>query len=416
MYRVIKNPYKGKYRWFIIKNLPDGKRKYVESLGYVTKTQAEKRLSEYNSGIQKESSHDQNLTLKDAWKDFTEYYETKIGTEITEGTFETYIINSKKVIKMIGHLHLKELRRKDIEKLKIAFRKKYDHTNTTVNKHLTELKKILEYMEEELDWFECPKIKRLPVGGTETPTPTFNKTDLETLIAASKEYSAILRKDLYLYLNFMKYTSVRASEVARIKWEDINFDEDWIFIRSKDENKPGGYIPLVRSIKEILLEAYKNRTDEYVSPFRKSVYANSAIKRLIFYLRKPVETTIFASIEGISKCQSEEIWKQLKKQGILHKSGKINQIYSSIKETHNLGLSSDFSKHKKKILEALKPYVGMEIHPKMFRTSTATILSDEGVELSVVAGLLRHRNIQTTHRSYVKKGVQVLKKAIEGKL
>ena len=95
---------------------------------------------------------------------------------------------------------------------------------------------------------------------------------------------------------------------------------------------------------------------------------------------------------------------------------RINQIYSSIKETHNLGLSSDFSKHKKKILEALKPYVGMEIHPKMFRTSTATILSDEGVELSVVAGLLRHRNIQTTHRSYVKKGVQVLKKAIEGKL
>ena len=53
MYRVVKNPYKGKYRWFVINNLPGGQRKYIESLGYITKTQAEKRLSEYNSGIQK---------------------------------------------------------------------------------------------------------------------------------------------------------------------------------------------------------------------------------------------------------------------------------------------------------------------------------------------------------------------------
>ncbi|NQY73794.1 MAG: site-specific integrase [Candidatus Margulisbacteria bacterium] len=385
-------------------------------MGYITKTQAEKRLSEYNSGIQKETSHNKALTLREAWDDYTEYYETKIGTEITEGTFDTYKINSKKVIEMIGDLHLNELRRKDIEKLKVAFRIKYNHTNTTINKHLTELKKILEYMEEELGWFECPKIKRLPVSGTENPTPTFNKTDLETLISASIDYSAILRKNLYLYLNFMKYTSVRASEVSWIKWEDVNFDEDWIFIRSADKNKPGGYIPLVSSIKEILLEAYKKRSDEYVSPFRKSAYANSAIKRLVFYLRKPVEAIAFTSVEGISKSQSQEIWEQLKTKGVLHRSGKIIQTYSSIKETYNLGLSISFAKHKKKIIEILKPYLGMEIHPKMFRTSTATILSDEGVELSVVAGLLRHRNIQTTHRSYVKKGVQVLKKAIEGKL
>lgn len=419
MYRLIKVPYKGKKLWYIVKNMPDGKRKYIESLGYIPKNTAENRLAEYNAGLKKESLSERqskNITLKEAWIDFTEYYETQIGTEITNGTFETYKINSNKVIDMIGYLQLSELRRKDIEKFKIALKNKYNHTNTTVNKHLTELKKILEYMEEELDWFDCPKIKRLPVSGTENPTPTFSKQDLETLIDASKEYAAILRKDLYLYLNLMKYTSIRASEAPKIKWEDINFKEDWIFIRSRDENKPGGYIPLVGPLKQILTDAKKNSSDEYVSPFRRSVYANSSIKRLIFYLRTPIEKEAFSSITGISAKQSEEIWDQLKKRGILHRSGKINQIYSSITEDKDLGLSMSFSKYRKQIQNILKSHLGMKLLPKMFRTSTATILSDEGVDMAVVAGFLRHSNIQTTHKSYIKKEVQVVKKAIEGKL
>ncbi len=36
--------------------------------------------------------------------------------------------------------------------------------------------------------------------------------------------------------------------------------------------------------------------------------------------------------------------------------------------------------------------------------------------MAVVAGLLRHKNIQTTHKSYIKKEVQSVKSAIEGKL
>jgi len=416
MFRAIKNPYKGKYRWFIVKNLPDGKRKYIESLGYVSKAEADKRLAEYNSGIQKESQKSKNITVHEAWEDFTEYYETQIGTEITKGTFDTYIINSNKIVEIMGHLHLSELRRKDVEKLKITLKNEFNHTNTTVNKHLTELKKILEYMEEELDWFDCPKIKRLSVSGTENPTPTFTKKDLELLIKSSQKYAAILRKDLYLYLNLMKYTSVRASEAPRIKWEDVNFDGEWIFIRSNDENKPGGYIPMVKPLKNILLEAKKKKTDEFVSPFRKSVYANSAIKRLIFYLRTPVEKQAFGIIQGISKKQSEELWELLKNRGILHKSGKINQIYSTISESTDLGLSLAFGKYHKQIVNILRDHLGMRMLPKMFRTSTATILSDEGVDMAVVAGLLRHKNIQTTHKSYIKKEVQSVKSAIEGKL
>ena len=52
----------------------------------------------------------------------------------------------------------------------------------------------------------------------------------------------------------------------------------------------------------------------------------------------------------------------------------------------------------------------------MFRTSIATILSEDGVDLATVAALLRHSNIQTTHKSYVKQQVKAVKKAIEGKL
>ena len=214
----------------------------------------------------------------------------------------------------------------------------------------------------------------------------------------------------------MKYTSVRASEAPRIKWEDVNFDGEWIFIRSNDENKPGGYIPMVKPLKNILLEAKKKKTDEFVSPFRKSVYANSAIKRLIFYLRTPVEKQAFGIIQGISKKQSEELWELLKNRGILHKSGKINQIYSTISESTDLGLSLAFGKYHKQIVNILRDHLGMRMLPKMFRTSTATILSDEGVDMAVVAGLLRHKNIQTTHKSYIKKEVQSVKSAIEGKL
>lgn len=339
VHRLIKNPYKGKFRWFIIKNLPDGKRKYIESLGYVSKTEAGKRLAEYNAGKKRISPS--KITIEEAINDFEEYYQTKIGEEIKQGTFNIFIDLSKNVSKLIGHISLSELRRKDIENLKIALKKEHGYPNRTVNMHLTELKKVLEYAEDE-EWIEgYPKIRRLSESGTEKITPTFSSSDLEKLIEGSQKYAHIFKKDLFLYISLMKYTAMRAQEACMLEWKDINFKEGWIFIRSENKHKPGGYIPLLIPLKKILKDT--ERADEFVSPFRKSSYAYRSLKRLA-------------------------------------------------------------------------TYTGIQVGPKMFRTSIATILAEEGVDLATIAALLRHSNIQTTNKSYVKLQIQAIGKAIEGKL
>ena len=417
MYRLVKNPYKGKFRWFVVKNLPGGKREYIESLGYISKADAELKLAEYNAGTKKEKLKE-NITLKDAYEDFTEYYETQIGTSgVAKNTYKLYSYNTSRILKHMGHIHLRDLSKKDIEKFKVTLKKEYSLSNTTVNKFLTELKKILEYMEDELEWFDCPKIKRMPISGTVNHTPVFHKNDLDTLIEGAKKYDVFLKKDLYIYLNLMKYTSMRAEEAPRIEWDKhVNLNEDWIHIDSDDLNKPGGFIPIVKPLKQILEEAYKNRVSNYVVPYRDSAAARRSIKRLIFYMREPVEKDLFCKIPGITEDESHEIWEILVEKKRLHKTGRISYIFSRLKDDLDLGLPIKYHHHRKDIIRLLRDYLGVVITPKMFRTSTATILSDEGVEMATVAALCRHKNIQTTHQSYIKKHVKGVKKAIEGKM
>lgn len=417
LYRKVKKPYKGKTSYYVVRNLPNGKRDYVESLGYVTSDEADMRVAEYNAGITKKKT-DENITLEEAYQDFTEYYETQVGTEVHRRTFELYLFNTTKIIKHMGKILLRDLRKKDIEKFKVTLKKEYDLANNTVNKHLTDLKKILEYMEEELDWFESPKIKRMPISGTVKHTPVFQKSELDRLIEGAKDFAFFLKKDLYTYLNLMKYTTMRAEEAPRLKWDEhVNFDEEWIYISSEDLNKPGGYIPMVESLKKILLEAYKKKTDDYVVPYRNSAAARASIKRLIFYMRDPVEKTLFSQIPEIDDTESEDIWERLVKRNLLHPTGRIRWVFSRLNEkTLDLGLPMKYNHIRSDIFRLLRPYLGIIVTPKMFRTSTASILSDEGVDMATVAALCRHRNIQTTHQHYIKKQMKGIQKAIEGKI
>jgi integrase len=133
-------------------------------------------------------------------------------------------------------------------------------------------------------------------------------------------------------------------------------------------------------------------------------------------MRAPVEKDLFCKISGITEDESNEIWETLVKKKRLHKTGRISYIFSRLKDDLDLGLPIKYHHHRKDIIRLLRGYLGVVITPKMFRTSTATILSDEGVEMATVAALCRHKNIQTTHRSYIKKHIKGVKKAIEGKM
>lgn len=61
------------------------------------------------------------------------------------------------------------------------------------------------------------------------------------------------------------------------------------------------------------------------------------------------------------------------------KHATLSYIFSRLKDDLDLGLPIKYHHHRKDIIRLFRDYLGVVITPKMFRTSTATILSDEGV-------------------------------------
>ena len=115
-----------------------------------------------------------------------------------------------------------------------------------------------------------------------------------------------------IFLKLMFYSGLRPFESCQLKWSDIDFNEDIIEVRSTNPKKPGRFIPLHSKLKEMLLNI--ERTDEFVSPFRKSAYSRRSLQRLFklcnvrctpYMLRKTVGGTL--ADEGVNPVHTAEI-------------------------------------------------------------------------------------------------------------
>lgn len=273
MATLLKKTKKNKTYYYIVEEKRiDGKlqRDYVESLGDITRAEAKLKLANYLVNNPTGKRLRKKLTFKKAYADFSAYYKNLVGQTISAGTYKIFTDHCSNLTEFFEDTEVREISFQEIEALKIWLKEK-GLSNRFINMHLTELKKILEYC-ENMEWIiAVPKIKRLPEKGAGKTIDFLKDNEIITLLDHANEQQRF-------YLLLMIYTGMRPYEATRLRWENVDLERGVIAIESDNRLKLGRQLPLHPRLKDILLNWL--RTDEYVSPYRKTSYAMRAMMRL----------------------------------------------------------------------------------------------------------------------------------------
>jgi len=270
---LIKKKKKSKTYWYIVENkTANGKltREYLKGLGTCTKSEANMSLAHYIT-LNHNNGHG-SITLREAFKEFLIHYEKQIGRTIREGTYVIFQDFTKKTFKLLGHYKLSDLEYTHIERLKNHLSDDYQLSNRSVNMHLTELKKVLNYAVRRGWMNQYPKIQRLSEAKPDYQVDALTRKELDTLLIYSNPKQA-------LYLNLMFYTGMRPIECARLLWRNVNLDDNHIDVISDNKKKAGRRIPLHPKLKKCLIKT-KGKPEDQVSPYKTSRYAYRALERL----------------------------------------------------------------------------------------------------------------------------------------
>ena len=250
--------------------LRDSNKKIVLNLGYISISDARVIRDQYNRGLLKPDINTE--TFNSLIDKFTPYFKSKIGTLYSESTFNKYSMHLNIITDYFGLMLVKDIKKRHIESFKLYLIENYSFSNRYKNHHLTEISRILDYaIDEEIIDYK-PIISRFTESGLSKETPIATESEFQLLI---EEASNRNLTDLVLYINLMYYTAMRPQEAVSLLWNDVSFEKDIVMIRSKDKNKPGGPIPLLSKLKEILLDI--KPTSPFVSPYRTS---NDAYREL----------------------------------------------------------------------------------------------------------------------------------------
>jgi integrase len=132
-------------------------------------------------------------------------------------------------------------------------------SNDNANRHLKDLAVIFEYARKVLGVIQvnpCSVIERLPVVRAPKKIPT--KEEFLKLLSATKDNE----RPLVLVL---AYTAARIGEVLRLKWEDVNFQHNFIQLWTK-KNRDGEYrarrIPMKDYMKSMMLGLWEERVQD----------------------------------------------------------------------------------------------------------------------------------------------------------
>ena len=263
--------------WYIVENKTvDGMlaRDYVKNLGACTKTEANIELARYTTLNHNRGRGD--ITVGEAYNEFFTHYNNQIGKNIKFGTFDLFRQFSRISVEMLGHLKLSELEYIHIEKLKNHLSDKQKLSNRTVNMHLTEFKKILNYAVERGWMTQYPKIQRLSEAKANQQIEALTKEDFNTLLEHANPEQA-------LYLQLMFYTGMRPNESANLQWKDVCLEgemkDNYVNILSDNDKKRGRRVNVHPVLKSVLTQ-YAALPGGNVSPYKTSAYAFRALQRL----------------------------------------------------------------------------------------------------------------------------------------
>ena len=146
----------------------------------------------------------------------------------------------------------------EVEKYK-SYRKKQGRKQETINKELGVMRRMFNLGHEGVLRL---RIARNPVDGLKllkvpkTKPRTYKPLEFQKLYeSASSHFKPII---LCAYL-----TGMRRSEIARLRWQDIDFEERTIYVAETKNDEPRT-IPISETLFDNLLEMKKNALGEFV--------------------------------------------------------------------------------------------------------------------------------------------------------
>ncbi|WP_038055594.1 tyrosine-type recombinase/integrase [Thermodesulfobacterium hydrogeniphilum] len=193
-------------------------------------------------------------------------------------TYKTRLEEIVKLLEVFKGKELEEITQEDLLKYQML-RKSQGVSNRTVNKEIACLRAMLNWA-IDMGYIKGHRIKKFPMlPETKRLHAFLTEEELQKLLKAL-EHNRLLK----LRVLFNVLTGLRPKEIACLEWQDVDFENKVLYVRSKPENPIKDYqeriIPLCEEALKVLKEAKK---------LSKGRYVFSRNDKPVFSIRKQLE-------------------------------------------------------------------------------------------------------------------------------
>lgn len=287
----------------------------------------------------------------------TKWLETyKKGTIKESSYIFTYKSNMEKhLIPYFGKAHLMDIKQADIQNYFNTVKSESGEplSKSTLNKHRMILKSLFDAaIENDLCYKNPVKNIKYPRVSDKTEKHVWTKEQAEI---AQKYCMNHWRLDIVLFLN----TGIRRSELLGLKWSDINFENNTIYIQRAITCTKG----------KIIIDKPKSKASIRYIPFSDD---------FAHYLKKFIADNEY----------------------VIGTSGYMSP--------------NTYDKYYTKFMNELVEKVGLpKLTPHELRHTYGTIKREEGVDIYTIQRVMGHSDISTTASIYVHNDIEVLRKQLK---
>ncbi len=276
-------------------------RRIKRSLGTKDKKLAELKLKEIELALAKGKL---GFAIDLPLREFLEKYLQWSKTTKSENTYKTDVKASKDLIEYFGDkIKLSQIKLSKLEGWKVWLVDSKVYSKTTANIRIRHVKAMLnkavewQYLEENPA--ERLKQYKVPKG----------KPDFLTEEEVKKLFSVIENKTHLAVFNLLYFTGMRLSEAINLTWEDVDFKEGFIRVRSKKDwhtkNYKERFIPIhkklykhLKHLKEVSSEKVVPYKYRYTQQLFEKYSKKSGVKATPHLLRHSIATAMAS--KGVS--------------------------------------------------------------------------------------------------------------------
>lgn len=352
-----------------------GEEKRVESYY----KQALERLAEFKKEVMGKKEVLENMESENSETSFLAYAKKYLERRRCVWAFSTYLGTSRAVINRIIPFFkgkkLSEITVSDVKEFQTFLRQK-GLSEDTVKHYTTYIRSILNEGIEDgiIEKNAVHKLKSIKVIPKERTI--FKAEELKVILEKIKETD--LEIPVLLGLKF----GLRLSEVLGLRWSDIDFERNKIFIKNT-------------VTKGLNFDKKKKKEREGFLPKEKTKTVNS---RRDFFLSEKIKKLLIE--------KKIKIEKDKKKLGNTYN----NQWLDYIVVTDEGKLYKQMSRHFTDLLRENGIKKGSFMN---LRTTFATVLFEKKVDIITIKELMGHSNIETTMKYYIKYNEEIKKETLE---